>query len=102
MPRPELVSALRSVEPEFEPTHDYSQVEPLAGPRRLRHDPLLTADNVGQLLRVSKDWVWDDSSRKSPHLPVIRMGDGTLRYRSSSIEEFVNERECLSRLRKRK
>jgi predicted DNA-binding transcriptional regulator AlpA len=59
-------------------------------------DPLLTADEVAARLRVSKDWVWDHSSRKTPRLPVIRMGDGALRYRSSAIEAFIGERERLS------
>jgi predicted DNA-binding transcriptional regulator AlpA len=59
-------------------------------------DPLLTADEVAARLRVSKDWVWDHSSRKTPRLPVIRMGDGALRYRSSAIEAFISERERLS------
>ncbi len=59
-------------------------------------DPLLTADEVALRLRVSKDWVWDHSSRKSPRPPVIRMGDGALRYRASRIEEFISERERLS------
>ncbi len=36
----------------------------------------------GIALKVSKDWVWDHSSRKAPHLPVIRMSDGVLRYRT--------------------
>jgi hypothetical protein len=62
-------------------------------------DPLLTADDVAHRLNVSKDWVWDHSSRKRPHLPVIRMGDGTLRYRASSIEDFIRERERISALR---
>lgn len=62
-------------------------------------DPLLTADEVALRLRVSKDWVWDHSSRKTPRLPVIRMGDGALRYRASRIEEFISERERLSVLR---
>jgi predicted DNA-binding transcriptional regulator AlpA len=59
-------------------------------------DPLLTAEEVAQRLRVSRDWVWDHSSRKSPRLPAIRMGDGALRYRASRIEEFIGERERLS------
>jgi hypothetical protein len=42
-------------------------------------DPLLTAEDVAARLNVSKDWVWDHSSRKLPYLPVIRMSDGTLR-----------------------
>jgi len=65
-------------------------------------DPLLTAEDVAQRLNVSTDWVWDHSSRKSPYLPVIRIGDGTLRYRRSQIEEFVNERERLSAMRHRR
>lgn len=62
-------------------------------------DPLLTAEDVAVRLNVSKDWVWDHSSRKSPRLPVIRMGDGTLRYRASRIEDFINEQEKLTNLR---
>ena len=62
-------------------------------------DPLLTVEDVARRLNVSRDWVWDHSSRKVPHLPVIRMGDGTLRYRSSGIEAFISERERLSALR---
>ena len=62
-------------------------------------DPLLTVDDVARRLNVSRDWVWDHSSRKTPHLPVIRMGDGTLRYRSSAIEAFITERERLSHFR---
>jgi len=33
---------------------------------------------------------------------VIRMGDGTLRYRASRIEEFIDERERLTNLRRRR
>jgi predicted DNA-binding transcriptional regulator AlpA len=65
-------------------------------------DLLLTVEEVAERLRVSKDWVWDHSSRKAPYLPVIRMGDGALRYRSSQIDEFVNERERLSVLRRKR
>jgi len=65
-------------------------------------DLLLTVEEVAERLRVSKDWVWDHSSRKTPYLPVIRMGDGALRYRSSQIDEFVNERERLSVLRRKR
>ena len=63
-------------------------------------DSLLTVEEVARRLKVSKDWVWDHSSRKSPHLPVIRLGDGALRFRTSSIEEFICERERLSNLRR--
>jgi hypothetical protein len=50
-------------------------------------DPLLTAEEVAARLNVTKDWVWDHSSRKAPYLPVIRIGAGTLaigRARSKS------------------
>jgi predicted DNA-binding transcriptional regulator AlpA len=67
----------------------------------LEMDPLLTAEDVAQMLRVSKDWVWDHSTRRSPYLPVIRMSDGALRYRASKIEEFLNQREQASQLRRR-
>ncbi|WP_263415224.1 helix-turn-helix transcriptional regulator [Terriglobus albidus] len=64
-------------------------------------EPLLTAEDVAGLLNVSLDWVWDHSSRKKPYLPVIRLSDGALRYRPREIEEFVNERERASVLRRK-
>ena len=64
-------------------------------------DVLLSVEDVAQRLNVTKDWVWDHSSRKAPYLPVIRMSDGVLRYRSSELEEFINERERLSVLRRK-
>jgi len=65
-------------------------------------DALLTAEDVAQRLRVSKDWVWDHSSRRLPYLPVIRMSDGALRYRASGIAEFLKERERATNLRRRR
>lgn len=64
-------------------------------------DALLTAEEVAVKLKVSTDWVWDHSSRRLPYLPVIRMSDGALRYRSSGIEEFLRERERVSILRRK-
>jgi hypothetical protein len=64
-------------------------------------EPLLTAEDVAKRLNVSTDWVWDHSSRRKPLLPVIRMGDGTLRYRRNGIEAFVDEQERRSALRRR-
>ena len=64
-------------------------------------EPLLTAEDVAKRLNVSTDWVWDHSSRRKPLLPVIRMGDGTLRYRCGGIEAFVDEQERRSALRRR-
>jgi predicted DNA-binding transcriptional regulator AlpA len=69
--------------------------------RAMEAEPLLTAEDVAKRLNVSTDWVWDHSSRKKPLLPVIRMGDGTLRYRASGIEMFIDEHERLSALRRR-
>ena len=65
-------------------------------------DPLLTAEEVAAKLKVSTDWVWDHSSRRLPYLPVIRMSDGALRYRASGIEEFLQERERTSTLRRKR
>jgi predicted DNA-binding transcriptional regulator AlpA len=65
-------------------------------------DPLLTAEDVAERLKVSKDWVWDHSSRRLPYLPVIRMSDGALRYRTSQIEAFLGERERASVLRRKR
>jgi predicted DNA-binding transcriptional regulator AlpA len=63
-------------------------------------ESLLTAEDVAKRLNVSTDWVWDHSSRKKPLLPVIRMGDGTLRYRASGIEMFIDEHERMTALRR--
>jgi predicted DNA-binding transcriptional regulator AlpA len=71
-------------------------------PELERDDSLLTAEDVASKLRVSKDWVWDHSSRRLPYLPVIRMSDGALRYRASGIEEFLKERERASSLRRKR
>lgn len=66
------------------------------------NDTLLTAEDVAERLKVSKDWVWDHSSRRLPYLPAIRMSDGALRYRASQIEEFLGEREKASVLRRKR
>ncbi len=94
------------------PASDQGAVIPAVQPETLKRilgvghgrdkDPLLTADDVAQRLNVTKDWVWDHSSRKAPYLPVIRMGDGTLRYRASRIEEFIDQRERLTQTRRKR
>ena len=68
---------------------------------RFEIEPLLTAEDVAKRLNVSTDWGWDHSSRKKPLLPAIRMGDGTLRYRGSGIEMFIDEHERMTSLRRR-
>ncbi len=60
------------------------------------YDTLWTPEQVAKRLNVSPDWVRDHSSRKSPALPVIRLGGGPrraglLRYRASEIEAFIEE-----------
>ncbi len=65
-------------------------------------DPILTVEDVAARLNVSKDWVWDHSSRKLPYLPVIRLSNGVLRYRASEIEEFIDGRQRLSDLRRKR
>jgi predicted DNA-binding transcriptional regulator AlpA len=93
------------------PASDQGAVIPAVQPETLKRtlgaglqdkDPLLTAEDVAQRLNVTKDWVWDHSSRKPPYLPVIRMGDGTLRYRASRIEEFIDQRERLTQIRRKR
>ncbi len=78
-----------------------STVEPVQNPS-VEKDRLLSVDEVAERLNVSRDWVWDHSSRKAPYLPVIRMGNGALRYRASKIEQFIDERERLTSLRFRR
>jgi hypothetical protein len=65
---------------------------------------LLTPEQVAERLSVSVDCVRDHSSRKTPRLPVIRLGGapgrkGLLRYRTSEIEKFISELERLSNFR---
>jgi hypothetical protein len=74
--------------------------------RRIRADapdPLLTCQEVARWLSTSDDWVWDHLGRRTPYLPVIWLSDGSPRFKRSKIIEFIDERERLSPLlRKRK
>jgi hypothetical protein len=36
-------------------------------------DSLLTAEEVALMLKVSKDWVWDHSSRRSTKAPLANL-----------------------------
>jgi predicted DNA-binding transcriptional regulator AlpA len=109
MPVPQLNSTLRVLEPRPAPSTDPTMPMPVRriAPGETRTapsdlDPLLNVDDVARRLNVSRDWVWDHSSRKLPYLPVIRMGDGTLRYRSSAIEGFISDQEQLTAARRRR
>ncbi len=99
-----MAQLIRQIDGASEPTQTEARVfdglrKPPASARDT--DSLLTAFDVAKRLNVSTDWVWDHSSRKKPLLPVIRMGDGTLRYRASGIELFIDEQERLSAVRRR-
>lgn len=43
---------------------------------------------VAHRLGVSAGWVRDHSTRKSPRLPVVRLGK-MLRYRRGDVEAFI-------------
>jgi excisionase family DNA binding protein len=61
-------------------------------------DPLLTADEVAALLRVSKAWVYSETRKKRiPHVPLGRY----VRYRRSAVIEWIAalERRSSSSLR---
>ena len=82
-----------------ERVNDVEQPDPVF---QVTPEILLTVADVARRLNVSEDWVRDHSSRKSPHLPVIRMSSGVLRYRPSRLDRFVDERERLSAVRQRR
>ena len=50
------------------------------------HDKLLTADDVAELMRVTRAWVYAEKRRNAlPHLRLCRY----VRYRRSSIEAWM-------------
>ena len=52
---------------------------------------LLTLDDVATQLGVSKAWVRDHVTRRSPRLPVVRLGGrrAVLRFRPQDVEQFI-------------
>lgn len=52
---------------------------------------LLSLDEVATTLGVSKGWVRDHSGRRSPRLPVVRLGGkrAILRFRAEDVENFI-------------
>lgn len=70
-----------------------------------RVDPeeiLLDAEDVALWLKMSKDWVWDHSTRRAPFLPAIWLSGGALRFKRPAIANFIDERERLSTKRRRR
>jgi excisionase family DNA binding protein len=56
-------------------------------------DPLLTADEVADLLRVTRGWVYSETrARRIPHVRLGRY----VRYRRSAVEAWVAELEAAS------
>lgn len=56
-------------------------------------DPLLTADEVAALLRVTKSWVYAETRvHRIPHVPLGRY----VRYRESAIIAWLEELEDVS------
>jgi excisionase family DNA binding protein len=56
-------------------------------------DPLLTADEVADLLRVTRAWVYSETrARRIPHVRLGRY----VRYRRSAVEAWVAELEAAS------
>jgi excisionase family DNA binding protein len=49
-------------------------------------DPLLTADEVASLMRVTRSWVYAETRRND--LPHLRLGR-YVRYRRSAIEQWM-------------
>jgi hypothetical protein len=52
---------------------------------------LMSLDDVAELLQVSKAWVRDHCTRRSPRIPVVRLGDrrAVLRFRRQDVDEFI-------------
>ena len=53
---------------------------------------LLSLGDVARMLGVSKAWVRDHATRRSPRIPVVRLGErrAVLRFRPMDIEQFIN------------
>jgi excisionase family DNA binding protein len=63
---------------------------PLPGEHRVGSDPLLTADEVAALLRVTEAWVYAQTrARRIPHVPLGRY----VRYRRSAVLQWISELE---------
>jgi excisionase family DNA binding protein len=52
---------------------------------------LMSLDDVAELLQVSKGWVRDHTTRRSPRIPVVRFGGrrAVLRFRREDIDQFI-------------
>ena len=70
--------------------------------RRLRRDdfvPLMGPHEVAQWLGVSSGWVRDHATRKTPRIPVVKIGK-LLRFQAEDIREFIESISGLEAERK--
>ena len=56
---------------------------------RASSEALTTAVQVAKRLGVSERWVRDHATRRSPRLPVVKLGS-LLRFREEDVEAFIN------------
>jgi excisionase family DNA binding protein len=59
-------------------------------PSRALPDTLLTVEDVAERLAVSVGWVRDHAGRRTPALPVVRLGC-LLRFRAADIDTFISK-----------
>ena len=54
---------------------------------------LMSLDDVAELLQVSKAWVRDHCTRRSPRIPVVRLGGrrAVLRFRRQDVDQFITD-----------
>ena len=61
-------------------------VRPGSSAPRIATDPLLTADEVAELLQVTKAWVYAETrAKRIPHVPLGRY----VRYRRSAVLAWI-------------
>jgi hypothetical protein len=65
-------------------------------------DPLLTAEDVAERLKVSRDWVFGPLIQEIALLTGDPDERRALHYRASQIEAFLSEREQASNLRRKR
>ena len=59
----------------------------------LKGNPLLTVDEVAELLGLSAAWVYQHScGARRPSLPSVKLGRA-IRFRPESLEQFVRDME---------
>jgi excisionase family DNA binding protein len=59
-------------------------------PLALPTERLWNAQEAADLLGVSERWIRDHATRRSPRIPVIKLGS-LLRFRPADIEVFIEQ-----------